>query len=251
MIHSRRRARPDSTSAAAAASPRPRPSAPAARPWSPRTRAIRQLEPPPDTTLIPRGPTTAAARRPPPSTSTRSRPSATRTATPTARGSASSGRTRPSRTARSASRAATACGGGSANSVPTRPSPSGPSPCGGGAASACAAASTWGQRFLVNAAPFSARKAGRAAAPRTLMCWMLCMGPSLRAGCLPQALALHGVGFCRRCPGGFGPVARLARRLVTGSASRRPPRNVQKRHGSTACRSPGAGLPTRLAGTGS
>ena len=66
-----------------------------------------------------------------------------RTATPTARGSATSVPRTPSRTARSASRAATACGGGSASSVPTRPSPSGPSPCGGGAASECAAASTW------------------------------------------------------------------------------------------------------------
>ena len=184
--------------------------------------------------MPPRGPTTAAVRRPPPSTSTRSRLWGMRTATPPARGSLTIFRTRPSRTARSASRAATACGGGSASSGRTRPSPSGPSPCGGGAASACAAASTWGQRFLVNAAPFSARKAGRAAAPRTLMCWMLCMGPSLRAGCLQQALALHRVGFCRRCPGGFGPVARLARRLVSGSASRRPPRDVWAPHGSTA-----------------
>ena len=184
--------------------------------------------------MIPRGPTTAAARRPPPSTSTRSRPSATRTATPTARGSLTTVRRRPSPSARSASRAATACGGGSANSGRTRPSPSGPSPCGGGAASACAAASTWGQLVLVNAAPFSARKAGRASWLPSLMSCTRAGGPSLRAGCLQQALALHGVGFCRRCPGGFGPVTRLARRLVSGSASRRPPRDVWAPHGSTA-----------------
>ena len=202
--------------------------------------------------MPPRGPTTAAVRRPPPSTSTRSRPSATRTATPTARGSLTIFRRRPSPSARSASRAATACGGGSASSGRTRPSPSGPSPCGGGAASACAAASTWGQLVLVNAAPFSARKVARASWLPSLMSCTRAGGPSLRAGCLQQGWpALHRVGFCRRCPGGFGPVARLARRLVSGSASRRPPRNVQKRHGSTACRSPGAGLPTRLAGTGS
>ena len=248
MIHSRHRARPDSTWAAAAASPRPRPTSPGARPCCPRTRAIQKLEPPPDTIYFPRGPTTAAARRPPPSTSTRSRPSARPTATPTARGSLTSVRTTPIPTARSASRAATACAGGSANSGRTRPSPSGPSPCGGGAASACAAGCS--SVVAVTSAPFSAREAGRASWLPSLMCWMLCMGSSLRAGCLPACGAAQGrvlPALSRR----IGPWTRRARRLVSGAASRRPPRDVRKLHGSAAYRSPGAGAAHQIGRYGS
>ena len=113
-----------------------------------------------------------------------------RTATPTARGSSNSVRTTPIRTARSASRAATACGGGSANSGRTRPSPSGPSPCGGGAASASVEGCS--SVVSVDSAPFSAREAGRASAPGTLMCWMLAGGPSRRAGCRRGCSAARG-----------------------------------------------------------
>ena len=222
MIHSRHRARPDSTWAAAAASPRPRPSAPGARPCCPRTREIRKLAPPRGTIDFPRGPTTAAARRPPPCSWKRSRPWATRTAT-TARGSATTGRTTPSRTARSASRAATACGGGFLMTFRRRPSPSGPSPCGGGAASACAAGCS--SVVAVTSAPFSAREAGRDSWLPSLMSCTRTGGPSPRAGCLPVCGAAQGrvlPALSRR----IGPWTRPARRLVSGFVVRRPPRDV-------------------------
>ena len=252
MIHSRRRARPDSTSAAAAASPRPRPTFLVSRPCCPRTRSIQQLASPRDTTAPPRGPTTAAARRPPPSTSTRSRPSATRTATPTARGSLTIFRRRRSRTARSASRAATACGGGSANSGRTRPSPSGPSPCGGGAASACAAGYSWGQlcfgrcRAVFRAESWSGHVAAfvdvfhagwRSVATRGL--------PSAGAGAA-QGRVLPALS--RRIWPCSAPGAAAGLRISIKEA---PTRRLGAARVDRADRSPGAGLPTRLAGTGS
>ena len=148
----------------------------------------------------------------------------------------------PSRTARSASRAATACGGGSASSVRTRPSPSGPSPCGGGAASACAAASTWAAvvfghfRAVFRAGSWS----GRGSAYVDVL------------DALYGSVATRGLpSSVRRCAGSglpalsrrIGPWTRPARRLVSGSASRRPPRDVRKLHGSAAPLTAARGCP--------
>ena len=172
-----------------------------------------------------------------------------RTATPTARGSATSVPRTPSRTARSASRAATACGGGFLMIFRRRPSPSGPSPCGGGAASACAAASTWAAvvfghfRAVFRAGSWSGRGSAYVDVLDALYGFVATRG-------LPSSVRrCAGSGFAGVVPADWALDAPGAAAGLRSSIKEAPTRRSKAARVGRAPLTRYWGLPTRLAGT--